>query len=178
MCVALGTALLAGAGCATTTAVKPRADLPVFSQVDAMCFRGGQPSAEGLRQLHALGVRTVVNLRHRTDEMDAERQAAEALGMRWVNLPMRYWWRPSRRQVREFLHVVRTAQGPIYIHCRQGRNRTSTMAAIYRMAQNGWSADNAYREALGFGLVPWNFLVRDLLYHESAQYLAGGARAS
>ncbi len=158
-----------GAGCATLHlgAQTAPADLPAFVQVDEGFFRGGQPTTQGLEQLSQRGVKTIINLRHGSREMDEERRTAQRLGMRWVNLPMWFWWRPSQRQVREFLSIVNDpANRPVFAHCRQGCNRVGIMTAIYRVVHDGWSPDRAYAEGRRLGLVPWNFVSRRLLFRE------------
>jgi tyrosine-protein phosphatase SIW14 len=34
----------------------------------------------------------------------------------------------------------------VYVHCQGGRHRTGAMTAVYRMTQDGWTADRAYQE--------------------------------
>ncbi len=156
-------------GCATFPhgAHATPADLPAFVQVDEGLYRGGQPTVLGLEQLSQRGVKTIISLRHRSREMDEERRTVQRLGMRWVNLPMWFWWRPSDRQVREFLTIVNDpANRPVFVHCQQGWNRAGVMTAIYRMVHDGWTAQQAYAEGRRLGMVPWNLVSRHLLFHE------------
>lgn len=170
---AIGTALCAP-GCATLPAsVVHSRDLPIFYQVDEGLCRGGQPSPAGLRQLAQMGVKTVVSLRQPSRAMREERALAEQLGMRWVNFPLWFWWRPNDGQIRQFLAIAMDpAQRPVFVHCRQGWNRAGIMVAIYRMVYHGWTAKRAYTEARQFGLVPWNFASRYLLFHETPREFA------
>ncbi len=139
-------------------------ELPAFREVDAGYYRGGQPTDEGLRQLAEMGVKTVISLRHRTTRMDEEQRVAEQLGMQWINLPMWYFWRPSDVQVDRFLALVTDpAHRPVFVHCRQGRNRAGIMTAIYRVACQGWQPYQAYAEGREYGLAPWNMMTRWLL---------------
>src|SRR5579871_2748048 len=39
-------------------------DLPNFNEVTPTLFRGGQPTEKGLSKLKALGIKTIVSLRH------------------------------------------------------------------------------------------------------------------
>ncbi len=144
------------AGCATlhlgsrATAL----DLPAFVQVDEGYFRGGQPTMRGLEQLSQRGVKTVISLRHYSKQMEDERRLAEQLGMRWVNIPMWSWWRPSDPQVHEFLAIVNDpANRPVFVHCRQGRNRVGVMTAVYRVVHTGWTPQQAYAEGRRLGMV-------------------------
>lgn len=161
--------LMAITGCEIAASQQPvGVEIPAFAQVDEGLSRGGQPSPEGLRQLARQGVKTIVSLRYHSREMNEERQLAESLGMRWVNLPMWYWWRPSDKQIRRFLKITADpAQRPVFVHCRQGRNRASIMAALYRIAQQGWAPADAYTEGRRLGMVSWNPWTRWILFHDA-----------
>lgn len=169
----VGWALLAQ-GCATASlpARLPN-DLPAFHQVDEGLYRGGQPSQAGLEQVRRMGVKTVISLRRPSRAMEDERRLAERLGMRWVNIPMWFWWRPSDAQVQQFLRLVGDPDSrPVFVHCRQGWNRAGIMTAIYRVACQGWTPRRAYAEARRFGLVPWNLLSRYVVLREAPREYA------
>ena len=153
-------------GCASSPSYKTATrDLPAFVQVDDGLYRGGQPTPEGLRALSRMGIKTVINLRHSSAALREEQRLVEQLGMRWVSLPMWFWWRPSDAQVSQFLSIVTDpASRPVFVHCRQGRNRVGVLVAVYRMVHDRWSADQAYAEGRRYGLVPWNFMSRHLLF--------------
>ena len=106
-----------------------------FAQVDYALWRGGRPDESGARWLAAQGVRTVINLEwsHRDD--NAFRDGPQVKLVRlcdWEPLP---WFAPSvsDKHVRAFLAVVRSAERPIYVHCRSGQNRTGVMVAAYQL---------------------------------------------
>ena len=161
------------AGCASIAGVsRSAADLPVFLQVDDGFYRGGQPTPDGLRRLAGMGVKTVICLRRPSAAMERERRLAEQLGMRWVNIPMWYLWRPSDAQVRQFLAIAADpASRPVFVHCRQGRNRSGIMTALYRVAYQRWLPEEAYAEGRRLGLVSWNPMARQLLLREAARKL-------
>ena len=155
------------AGCATGPRLGASNELPAFYQVEDGFYRGGQPSPEGLRRLAQMGVKTVISLRHRSHAMDWERTLTEQLGMRWVNIPIYYFWRPTEVQIRQFLALVTDpANRPAFVHCRLGQNRAGIMVAIYRIAHQGWTPQQAYAEGRRFGLVPWNPMSRYCLFRE------------
>ena len=162
-------------GCATLHGVRSTsADLPAFIQVDDGLYRGGQPSPEGIQRLARMGVRTVISLRQPSKAMDNERQLTERLGMRWVNIPLWAWWRPSDQQIRQFLSIVRDpVNRPVFVHCLAGHNRAGMMVAIYRVVHQGWTPQQAYREARHLGLVPWNLASRALLFYEVKRVFVG-----
>ena len=140
------------------------ADVPIarFSQVDDHLYRGAQPSERGLTRLHALGVRTVLNIREEGDAaVEQERRIVESLGMNFVHIPIKdgnmFNW--SRRipdeSVRRFLEVIGATPGPVFIHCKRGTDRTGALVAIYRIARNGWDTARALKEANDRGMRPW-----------------------
>jgi len=157
------------AGCATlTTPRRSTDDLPAFYQVDEGLSRGAQPSPDGIRHLAKMGVKTVISLRQPSRAMEEERRLVESLGMRWVNIPMWFWWRPSDRQVRQFLALAADpATRPLFVHCRQGRNRVGILVAVYRIVEQDWTPQRAFAEARQLGLAWWNPLSRYLVFHEA-----------
>lgn len=166
--------LLCLEGCATVRAPRTASDdLPAFAQVDEGLYRGGQPSAAGFERLARLGIKTIVTLRHRSRTTDRERRLAEQLGMRWVNIPMWYWWRPSDRQVRQFLAIVTDPRNrPVFVHCHHGWNRVGVMVAIYRVAHHHWPPEHAYAEGRRLGLVAWNPVTRWVIFREAPRAFA------
>ena len=50
-----------------------------FGQMDDRFFRGGQPKQDEYKELAALGIKTIIDLRD--DPTDYEKTSAEALGM-------------------------------------------------------------------------------------------------
>lgn len=140
------------------------ADVPIarFHQVDEHLYRGAQPSELGLTRLHALGVRTVINIRDEGDAAVAdERRIAESLGMRFVHIPIKdgnvFTWfrRIPAETVTHFFEVLGSVPGPVFIHCRRGTDRTGALVAIYRIARNGWDTARALKEANERGMRPW-----------------------
>jgi protein tyrosine/serine phosphatase len=45
-----------------------------------------------------------------------------------------------------FLQLIRENRDKIFVHCRLGDYRVGMMIAAYRMAEQGWTADEAMRE--------------------------------
>ncbi|MBI2105108.1 MAG: tyrosine-protein phosphatase [Candidatus Omnitrophica bacterium] len=139
-----------------------------FYQVDPHLYRGAQPTPEGFRRLADMGVKTIVNLRAQGKMRRAEeRKLVESLGMRWVSLPMRSYWRPNDTQVQAFLELVAdSSRQPVFIHCQKGEDRTGSLVAAYRIAQQGWTPERAYAEALTLGLAAWNPFMRSLILYD------------
>ena len=116
-------------------------------------YRGAQPKETGLSELKKLGVTTIVDLRREDREKIAwERKRAESLGMRFVNIPVGGWSPPTDDQVAQFLSLFRSEPGQkVFVHCWFGDDRTGVFTAVYRMAIEKWSAEQAIKEMYFFG---------------------------
>jgi len=111
-------------------------------------FRGAQPKPEGYATLKAMGVRTVINLRTR----HGEREAVEAVEMRYVEIPMNFMKNIDPVAVRKALSVMTDpANQPVFLHCSRGKDRSGVVAAVYRMEIDGWSEAEAEAEMEAFG---------------------------
>lgn len=116
-----------------------------FGQLDERYFRGAQPDPNDYQSLKDLGVTTVVDLRN--DPTDYEKPAVEALGMKYVNIPMSGWRTPRMEDVNTFLALLEQPDtGTVYVHCKAGRHRASVAAAAYRYTKYGWDYDKVYKE--------------------------------
>lgn len=126
-----------------------RPGLHNLHRVSDYLYRGAQPTAEGMRQLKAMGVRTVVNLR--AGHSDAGLLGATGLGYEHLPVDLQ---RLDRALIVRFLRIATDERRtPVFIHCQVGAHRTGVMCAIYRAAVQGWSTDEAIREMTdgGFG---------------------------
>ena len=106
--------------------------------------RSGMPEADsGWAWLRAQGVRTVVTFREEND-VDYAR-----LGFRrTLHIPLSSSTFPSEQQAQEFLAFIQdSANQPVHIHCKAGRDRTGMMAALARYAVDGWPLDTCLAEA-------------------------------
>ena len=130
---------------AKTAPAFPNIAIKNFGQMDERFFRGAQPGEGDFKALAALGIKTIIDLRD--DPTSYEKRAAEAAGMRYVNIPMSDSSRPRDEQIDQFLKLVNDpATGRFYVHCLGGRHRTGVMGAVYRVTHDGWGFDQAYKE--------------------------------
>jgi protein-tyrosine phosphatase len=122
--------------------------VPNFGEVTPSLYRGGLLSTTGLKTLAKMGVNIVVDT-HANDA--GEEREAKSLGMKYVAIPWHCPW-PRDEVFAKFLKVLHENKGEkVFVHCRLGDDRTGMMVAAYRMAEEGWSADEAMNEMRTFG---------------------------
>jgi protein tyrosine/serine phosphatase len=116
-----------------------------FGQMDERFYRGAQPKERDYKELAALGIKTVIDLRE--DAEPYEKREVEALGMRYINIPMVAKEYPKPEYISEFLKLVDDpATGKFFLHCAGGRHRTGVMGAVYRFNHNNWNYEQVYAE--------------------------------
>jgi protein tyrosine phosphatase (PTP) superfamily phosphohydrolase (DUF442 family) len=134
------------------------AGVPNFHKVSDDLYRGAQPSAEGMRELEKLGIKTIVNLR----SFHSDRPEIGDANLGYEHITMKPWHAEDKEVVR-FLKIVSDPnRTPVFVHCQRGADRTGTMCAIYRVAVQGWSKTEAIEEMTkgGFGFYEgWENLV-------------------
>ena len=123
--------------------------VPNLHKVSDDLYRSGQPSAEGMVNLEEMGVKTIVNLRL----LNSDRDELEGTSLGYVHINMEAWDADQEEAV-EFLRVVSDPDRvPVLVHCSYGSDRTGAVCAVYRIAVQGWSKEEAIREMTqgGFG---------------------------
>src|SRR5690349_18137904 len=109
------------------------AGLENFARVNPALYRGAQPTEEGFRQLKAMGVKTVIDFR----SYHSTKKQVEAAGLTALELPLKADFGsvpPNEEELKTFFKaVLDPACQPVYIHCAFGKDRTGTMAAVYRL---------------------------------------------
>ncbi len=124
-----------------------RPGLPNLHRVSDSLYRSAQPTAEGMREARALGIKTVVNLR----SLHSDRGALAGTGLGYVHLHVKAW-HPEVEDVIAFLKVVTDpARTPVLVHCQHGADRTGLMVAVYRVVVQGWRVEEAIAEMKGGG---------------------------
>lgn len=116
-----------------------------FGQMDERFYRGAQPKKDEYQQLKALGIQTVIDLQE--EPTSYEKSTVEALGMKYVNIPMVDKEYPKAEYIDQFLRLANDpATGVFYVHCARGRHRTGAAGAAYRFTKYHWSYDQVYSE--------------------------------
>jgi tyrosine-protein phosphatase SIW14 len=138
-------------------------NIPRFQMLTTGVYRGGQPDKKGFEFLKQQGVKTVINLRMENDEETTVKQ----LGMNYVQIAIddpRPTSRISEQAISKYFEIVNNPENyPIFFHCRRGADRTGAMAALYRIAYQGWDAKKAYSEARDIGLRWWYVAIKKQL---------------
>jgi len=129
-----------------------------FSQVTTNLYRGAQPTAEGVKQLKLLGIRTVINLR----AFHSDKDKVAGTGLKSVRFETKPW-HAEEEDVIGFLKVVTDTNNlPVFVHCQRGADRTGMMCAMYRIVVCGWTKPEAIDEMKngGFDFNPvWHDIV-------------------
>jgi tyrosine-protein phosphatase SIW14 len=120
--------------------------VPNFHQVSERIFRGAQPTTEGFQELAKLGIKTVVDLRREPEQFQGEQRMVEALGMKFLSVPMSMQ-APTEEQIARVMQELDSNAGPVFVHCHGGRDRTGTVIACYRKAHDAWDSQKALQEA-------------------------------
>ena len=122
-----------------------KVDIKNFGQMDNRFFRGAQPKENQYQELAALGITTVIDLQD--DPTSYEKSNVEALGMKYINIPMSDKDYPPSEKIEQFLKLVNDpSTGKFYVHCAGGRHRTGVMGAVYRFNLYNWNYDQVYAE--------------------------------
>jgi Tyrosine phosphatase family len=124
------------------------AGVPDFGEITPTLYRGSQPSKEGLHNLADMGIAMVVDMRSLHER---ERKTVESLGMKYVSISWQCF-HPSDGVIARFLQLIHDNPGKkIFIHCHIGDDRVGLEIAAYRMANEGWTAEEAKKEMIAFG---------------------------
>jgi protein tyrosine/serine phosphatase len=121
-----------------------------------------------MRNLKALGIKTVVNLR----SFHSDRDKIKGTGLAYEHIYMKAW-HPEEEDAVRFLRIVTDPKRtPVLVHCQHGADRTGAMCAIYRAAVQGWSKEEALKE-MTEGEFGFHGIWQDLIWWIDALDLEG-----
>jgi protein tyrosine phosphatase (PTP) superfamily phosphohydrolase (DUF442 family) len=116
--------------------------VPNLHQVSPTLYRSAQPTAEGMKGLEKLGVKTIVNLR----SFHSDRDEIAGTDLAYEHIYMKAW-HPEEKEAVRFLRIATDpTRQPVLVHCQHGADRTGALCAVYRVAVQGWTKDEAIRE--------------------------------
>ncbi len=129
-----------------------------FYRVTTNLYRGAQPSAVGMKELKAMGIKTILNLR----SFHSDQRLVSSGDMKLARLHMKPW-HAEDEDVVAFLKIASNTNNlPLFVHCQRGADRTGMICAMYRVVICGWSKEDAIKEMKegGFHFNPgWENLV-------------------
>jgi protein tyrosine phosphatase (PTP) superfamily phosphohydrolase (DUF442 family) len=132
--------------------------VPNCYQLTTNLYRGAQPTADGFKQLKAMGIKTIVTLR----EFHSDKDKVNGTGLNSIRIEMSPL-HADDAEIIEFLKAVSDTNNlPVFVHCERGADRTGTVCAMYRIAVCGWTKEQAIEEMKngGFDFSPvWQNLV-------------------
>ncbi len=105
-------------------------------------YRSEQPTAEGMKNIEKLGIKTVINLRN----FHSDKDKLNGTGLLNEELDVNTW-HIEDEDVVKFIKIVRKKEnGPFLVHCQHGADRTGVMCAMYRIIEEGWTKEDAIKE--------------------------------
>ena len=138
--------------------------LPNFHKVNEKLYRGAEPKKEGIAELKALGIKTVIDMGHGEEDAKEERGWVEGAGMKYVNIHLHNWLKSRPEDIDAILKEVESPENqPVFLHCKRGKDRTGTVVAIYRLKNDGWQPKQALDEAEKYGMGFWQFWMKDVV---------------
>lgn len=124
-----------------------------FRKVSDNLYRGSAPASEEVIWLNKkLGITRIISL----DEISGKKinLVCTLLKINHINLPIDIAKKSTL--IRFLLEIGKLFKSPekTFLHCKWGKDRSSLACAIYRCQEQGWSAEEAIKEArsLGFGI--------------------------
>jgi len=145
---------------------KASEDITDFYKVRKGLYRGAVPGEkvgkQGLLDLKAVGVRTIVNLQSGSSidgdnqaEIDSDEKWAKEVGLRWIHKPLRTTpvhdeaFDQKLADIEEILDPKhRSKYGAVYVHCKHGHDRTGLVVGIERVKFDLWKPEMAFGEML------------------------------
>jgi uncharacterized protein (TIGR01244 family) len=125
-------------------------EIPNYRVLRSGLAGGGQPSAEGLARLKAMGFTTVVNLRTEKEGTAAEEAAVKAAGLRYVSVPVTADTLSAKDVDAVAAALGEPSSGPVLLHCASS-NRVGAMWALLQLRE-GKSMEEALAAGQAGGL--------------------------
>ncbi len=123
-----------------------------FRKITDDLYRGSAPTVKDVVKLHKLfGIKKIISL----DEESGNKikRICQLLGIEQVNLPLDGTKNSLIRLLSNDIKKLLMDGGPTFIHCKEGKDRTGFLAALFKCKYMGVSLQDALTEArsLGFG---------------------------
>jgi protein tyrosine phosphatase (PTP) superfamily phosphohydrolase (DUF442 family) len=116
--------------------------VPNLYRVEPDLLRSAQPDVAGFKELSALGIKSVLDLR----AGHADARDAGATVLRFLHIPMRAWSLHDDQVVAALKILADKSNRPLLVHCQKGADRTGAILALYRVVVQGWTKEDALKE--------------------------------
>ena len=120
-----------------------------FQQIGEHFFVGPQPTDEDLREAQKSGVKTVVDLRMRSETATPNASLVDRSGLDYVNIEVNKA-QLSSRYVDDLEEALSRHTGPYLVHCASGA-RATLLLMLSQARRQGWTADRTFDEAKAWG---------------------------
>ena len=126
--------------------------VPRFAEVTPGVYRSGLLHEEVAPLLKDLGIKTVINLDDNEKRAKKEEEFLKLFGIYMIWIPWSGFNYPKNEVIEKSLALINTPDlQPILVHCQRGSERTGLTIACWRIAQEKWSAKQAYEEMRSYG---------------------------
>jgi len=117
-----------------------------FYKVSDTLYCGSEPTAKDkVEMLKNMGIKTIIDLRFFTGVKQEEIWAKD-LGVGYFHISTGVL-QPDEAKIKTVMAMVEDPKyQPVYVHCRTGCDRTGVIAGLYRVCNQGWTKDKAYKE--------------------------------
>lgn len=120
-----------------------------YNRATTQIATAGAPGEGGIQELAEQGFKTIIDFRTEAEGTQAEQQAVETTGMRYINIPVTSAG-INDKQLATFTSVIEQAATPVLLHCVSG-NRAGAMWTAYRLSK-GIAPDIAFEEGRTAGM--------------------------
>jgi protein tyrosine phosphatase (PTP) superfamily phosphohydrolase (DUF442 family) len=110
-------------------------------------YRGAQPTHDHLKEFYEMGIRNVVNLRRESPYGNyQEKNSCTTFGINYNGFPHFGVLGMSIQTINQIVDAIHNMNGPVYVHCKHGRDRTSVIIASYLVKYCGKDPELAWKE--------------------------------
>ncbi len=111
-------------------------------------WRANHPTHARFERYKAMGIRTILNLRGATKHPRYlfEKESCDMLGLTLVSVGLQARLAPAKVQMDALFEAFRTMERPFLMHCKSGADRAGFASALYLLAYEGATMDEARRQ--------------------------------